>query len=459
MHTPGSARSSVFVSALLAVFLVLAGCDSTGGMGDDDNGGNDSQTQSTQVSGRVTDNSKSAQSGATTAARMAKAGVEGATVTAVSVAADGSTTQLEGEATTSANGSFTLDAEGEGANGIVIVTAESGGDVVGRTVVKVDGRSSVQAAPMTGETTAEAAVYLEAEARDDSDEDGSDGDDSDGEDEHGTTTADVAAHVDAELAAEINSGATSSSEVAAAIVSSVRAKQKFMAEAETDVEVSAVAEAKESTYLALQSSLAAASSVEARTQAKQVFEEAMADVHAAAGASAEMQAKIRQAATTVAIESAAQLSGNASAELRQKAEILRAVATAKANEARFEAAGASEASVQALADARAQLVADIRANGEASVSAIEDAKATYRSEVESAVEAGLDVSSTAYVSATTAIEAALSTLKSTVTASAEATASAYATFFANAESAAASALEGNANAQAAAKVIVMTEVF
>ena len=58
--------SSIWLSALLSLLLVAVGCDSSGGMRDNDDG-NDDTTQSTQVSGRVTDNSKSGADGTTSA--------------------------------------------------------------------------------------------------------------------------------------------------------------------------------------------------------------------------------------------------------------------------------------------------------------------------------------------------------------------------------------------------------
>lgn len=430
-------------------------------------------TQSATVSGQVTDDPK---------VGGFKAGVEGATVTAVSVDSDGSTIDLEGEATTNPDGTYTVDLEGDGAQGIVLLEAENPStDFTSKVLVKVDGEGSVQAPPMTEETTAEAAVYLEGETQDgnnedDSDADGSDGDDddgddsddsddaddteredADGEDEEGMTLADVAVHVDAELAAEIMSGSTSPSNVAQAIVNGVAAEAAFIAQSNSDVDVESVEEEKEQAYLSLQSDLVAAADVSERADAKDAFEERMASVHSRAGATVHAQAKLRQAATTTAIERASNLSSAAQAELRQKAELLRAYATAASNEARFEAAGAARASVTALEDARATLVNDIRASATASASAIEDAKATYQTEVKTAMEDGLGVTGTAVTSAEESIAGSLSTLQSAVSADAQTTAQAYVTFYGTAESTAASSFATNATV--AARVLVLTGAF
>lgn len=452
----------------MALALVLAGCDSSGSAMDDGNGS--APTQSATVSGQVTNSPK---------ATRAKDGVEGATVTAVSVDNDGSTIDLDGEATTNADGTFDVDLEGDGAQGIVLLTAEDeSSDFTAKVLVKVDGEGAVQAPPMTAETTAEAAVYLEGETQDGANEDDADGGDSDdddgddsddsdsddevredadGEDEQGMTVADVAAYVDAELAAQINGGAVSASNVAQAIVNGVDAEAAFIAQSNGAVTFDGVEEEKESAYLALQSDLVAAADADARADAKDAFEARMADVHARAGATVETQAKIRQAATTTAIKRAANLSTAAQSELRQKAEILRADATAQANEARFEAAGAASASVTALEDARVALLADIRANADASVSAIEDAKATYVSVVKAEMENGLNATSNTITAAEESISATLSTLQTTVNDDPQTTTQAYATFYANAETTAESTF--TTNATASAKVLVLTEAF
>lgn len=87
-------------------------------------------------------------------------------MTASSVSADGSTSSLEGEATTETDGTFTLEAVGEGARGMVHLDADGSSDYSSSTLVMVDGRSEVEAQPLTAETKAEAAakalVYLSA---------------------------------------------------------------------------------------------------------------------------------------------------------------------------------------------------------------------------------------------------------------------------------------------------------
>ncbi|PEN14188.1 hypothetical protein CRI94_03870 [Longibacter salinarum] len=443
---------------LLFVGLILTGCDSSGSNGDS------GPTRAT-ISGQ-----------ATTSAKASKASVEGATVTAVSVTSDGDTDELEGETTTNADGSFELDVEGTGARGIVIVTAEkASADFEQKAIVKVDGRSNVQSAVLTNETTAEANVYVQAENEDSDGEDGNDGDDSDGdsdtesgdtdedangEDEQGVTSADVVAHVDAELAAEINSGATSPQAVAKAIAGGILAEAEFFAQSQSSVAMETVEEEKEALFLQLQSDLNAAANAEERAAAKDAFEESYANVFVAVGVTAETQAKARQAATSTIMKRATALSAAAKAEVKQKAELFQAFATGAANEARFQAAGATQASITALQDAQAALVADIRASATASVTGINNAKATYESDVRTAIESGFSTTATTIATAEDAFATSLQTLLSALDTDPSNTANAYVTFYGSAETSAETAFSsaGVTNAEAAGDVLVLTTV-
>lgn len=150
----------VGLSVLLVVGLALMGCDSNGG----GNGGGNTTT----VSGTVTDNNSSGSSSSNVATTKASSqdGVEGATVTAVSVGADGSTQTLEGTATTDASGEFTITVEGEGASNVIRLNAEGDNGFSSSVIVQVDGQGQVEAQPMTAETAAEANVYVAAKSED-----------------------------------------------------------------------------------------------------------------------------------------------------------------------------------------------------------------------------------------------------------------------------------------------------
>lgn len=446
------------ILTVLAAGLVLTGCDS-GGVNED--GGNNGSAETATISGQVTDQSGAGSSqGVTNGMKSTAAGIEGATVTAVNVHADGSTNTLKGEATTDADGSFTLEVEGESISDVVLVQAEeSSANFSSSALVKLDGQSDVEAQPITAETKAEAAVYLEAEARD------GDQEEEENPESGGVMLADVAMHVDAKTAADINAGSTAEADVAAAIRNAVRAEAQYMSSTDADVDAQALAEAKASAFAELQSNLAAAADASARADAEETFEATMANLLVEAGASAETQAKTRQSSTTVMTEfsASADVSSEAAVGLRKQAELLRAYATAKAVEAKFEAEGAAQSSIDALVDARNTLMADIRSAS--SVEAIADVKADYETTVEAQLESELDVDSTLRTTVEGSIEASVTALNEAVAAvsmkssdAAQAVVDAYTTFYADAESAAESSLSSNAHAEAAATIIVLMSV-
>lgn len=429
---------------LLTAGLLVTGCDSGGALDDD----NDPPPESATVSGQVTDEQ------AADGSKAAKAGVEGATVTAVSVSADGTTTTLEGEATTDANGAFTMDVDGEGASGVVRVDADGEGDYTSSAIVLVDGQSQVDAQPLTVETAAEANVYVEAKS------DASSGEEHD----EGVTLADVAAYVEAEAASDIEAGTTSASDVAAAVRNAVEAEASYHSEANSGVDAGAVATAKSDAYAQLQAELAAASDAEARATAVESFGVTLGSLYADAGASAQSQAEGRQAGTALVIEFSADASSDTELGLRKQAELLRAYATTQANEAVFEAEGTAQASLDALADARSTLLTEIRSA--TTVDAILTAKADYKAAVKDELEASFDVDATLIASAEGSTEPALSTLEEVFVnldlllgSAVDTTVDAYATFYADAQSAAETALESSADTETCATVIVTLEAF
>lgn len=432
----------------LAVGMVVAGCDSE----------SPTDVESATMSGQVTNNSSSGGSSSSgssskraSASATSKAGVEGAVVTGAAAEANGQVSPLDGEATTDANGEFTITVEGEGATGLVRLEAEGDGGFSSSTIAQVGGQSEVSSQPMTAETDAEADVYLEAKAEDDASSHA-----------EGVTAADVSVYVNGETAADINGGGTASSDVAAAIASSVEAESQANAEADGGIGAGALADAKASAFADLQSSLGAATSAGARAEAVAAFEDAMANLYVEAGGSEESQCENRQASTSIMIEFSAEASSDAELGLRRQAELLRAEATARAQEAIFEAQGASEATLDALVDAREQLKADIRTA--TSVEAIIEAKGTYETDVKTQMESTFEVSSMTITNAESEIETSLSALFSSLTDltgllsnTVDVALSAYDTYYTDAQASAQAAFEAEleaSQAEAAAKALV-----
>lgn len=431
------------LALLLVVGFPLVGCDSGGGGGDN----------STTISGRATNNTSSGSSAAHgVSSKSSQDGVEGATVTAVRVGANGSTTTLAGTATTNANGEFTITLEEENVSNVVMLKAEGEGGYSSNVIVQVDGQSQVDAQPMTAETAAEAEVYVEAKSEDEA----SSHDD-------GVTVADVAVYVNAQAAADINAGQTQAAEVGAAIASSVEAEAQSNSDTDGGASEGAVAEAKANLYADLQSSLATASSAEARAQAVTMFENGMANLYAEADGSAESQARSRQTGTSVMIEFSAEASSDANVGLRKQAELLRAEATARAQEAIFEAEGASDATLDALVSARQQLKTDLRAA--TSVDAMINAHSTYQATVKTQMENTFGLSSNAIATAESKIStnidalfSALADIGGLLDDAVQAALDAYSSFYTSAQASAKasfqSSLDSDETAEAAAKILV-----
>ena len=434
---------------VLVVGLAMTGCDSNGG-------GMSENPESTTITGRVTNNGSSGSGTASaTPSKAARDGVEGATVTAVSVGADGTTRALEGEATTNADGEFTITVEGENISNVVRLNAQGEGDFSSSVIVMTGGQSQVQTQPMTAETAAEADVYLEAKAEDEA-----------SSHEEGVTAADVAMYVNADAAADLNAGATQDSKVAAAIASTVKAETQMNAEAEGAASADAVADTKANLYADLQSGLATASSASSRTDVMTTFEDGMANLYVEAGGTAESQARSRQAGTSVMIEFSGTVSSDAALGLRKQAELLRAEATARVEEATFEAEEASNSTINALVQARQQLKTDLRAAS--SIDAIVDANATYEASVKSQMESAFGISAATIAVAETEIEGSLEALSTalaniggTLDGAAEAAVSAYNSFYSNAQASAKTSFEATTSAstaEAAAKALLYVSV-
>ena len=420
--------SKLSLAALLvAAFALTTGCDSSGA-----NEAEDGLT----IEGRATDDSGYSKS---------RGRIEGAAVTAVSVEADGSRRNLSGKTTTDAEGHFRLETDAATPK-VLILRAETESFATS-ALVYAEGRSSVHAMPMTAESHAEADVYVEArnqasyfEARDQA--------------SRGATIADVAAFVDTQVAASIQAGQTTAEKVAAAVRSSVEAEVAYAKEASPDVHEDEAREQKLEAFFTLQAALAASSNTAAQVEATEAFEARLARAYVEAGASAEAQAKASLAARLVL----SPVGSDAGLALRKRAEVIAALATTHAVEAAFEAGGATQARIDAVAAAGATLLAELRAvTLEGYQSQVDAAHATYQSSVEAELSNELDVDASAISEAQASFSVAEQILTNmlSVTGSAKAITEAYSAFYTHAEASARRSFSGNAKASLAATVLVL----
>lgn len=423
---PSVKRFGTLLPFVLAL-LLFVGCDS------DSLGGGDAEVS---IQGQVSDDSGFGKTAAT---------IEGATVTAATIESDGSLSTLSGEATTNAEGRFTLDVENT--DELTLLTAEKG-SFSSRVIVATDYRSSgtVRAMPMTIETKAEANVFLEIDAASTS--------------EPGrATVADVALFVNQQLAVAIENGNASAAEIAAAIEAEARAEAEYLDEAdEAPADEDDVPLRERNAFAQLQADLALAASAQAEAEALSAFQSNLIESYSEAGVSLEAQARARQSGQSALVRFSAMSDSNARFALRKQAALITSMATTLAVEARFAAEGAGSTRLQALANARAALLTSLR--GAASQNDLDDARATYESSIKAELQAELDVNSLVLTAAETSLMPVKAALDASVdaAASADAVATAYVTFFSTAETTAETALSTSAKASLGASVLTLLTV-
>lgn len=419
MHS--STRIKLFqpigIPAFVVASIFFVGCDSSTDL-----------EGATTFEGRVTDE-----------AGFGKAAgdVEGAIVTASNVSASGSAIQIQGEATTNAEGRFELATEG--AANEVILTAEIS-DFRTKAMAYTDGRSQIQVMPMATETHGEAEVFLEARRQDGDDE---------------VTMADVAVYVTQEAGAEAASDAGVALQIATAIVAEAQTKKEYTREESGGEEVTEAQDRENHAFLTFQAQLSASGSASAESEAIESLEEALIQAYLDAGIDIETQARARQAARAAIIKFSNNASTTVRLHLRKKAEILAALATSEAIEASFRSSGATEARLSALEQARNTLIAQLR--GGASTIAMAEAKAEYKAEVHETLAAQIGVESSVLASADAALSTAKTALELALTtaASARAIAAAHASFYASAETAAQTSLAESGDAELGARVLTL----
>jgi hypothetical protein len=292
---------------------------------------------------------------------------------AAEVTSSGQLSAMSGQATTDADGEYSLDVEGTTAP--VVLTATSGAFTT-RAMIEAGGAASgtVSAPTMTAETDAEVEVFLAARAN-----------------SAAVTVADVAFYVTRDLAGRISGGTASAEDVALAIAAAVRAEAAYASERGAGGDNDDAAEEREDAYASYRAAIYAATTTTAGAAARRLFEEAYAGAYTAAGASADVQAGAGLAASAAAARFSGDLSSSAAFDLTRQARLHAALAGALATEALFRSEGAT-GRLTALADAREELAVAI---GTAlSAGAIEAAEADYRAVVrgELAAESGLSLS-------------------------------------------------------------------
>lgn len=424
-------RLALVGTVTLTLLFTTLGCDTTDSDGD---------ASSVRIEGRVTDDA-----GAGKVASTQAGPVEGATVTAARVESDGTLTQLEGEASTDAEGRYELDVDEASDVTVVMAVRE---DFNSQVLVARpdDGAGTVEARPMTAESRAEADVFTELRTQFSEDDAAS------------PTAADVAAHVNADAAETVSAQPGT---VASALRAAFEAEAHYLRE-ENDVEDDDLEQKdtnERQAYLTLQSELHSATAASEETLAHVNFEDAYTRAFTGTNIDARMQAHARAASRDALVRFYEADDAATRFAVEKQATLLASLTVAHAVEASFEAADASQERIDALVNARQELRAELESAS--SEEDVEDARTTYNTAVSSELSGEIDIDSVILASAASAVEEAHATLEATIdgAASADEIASAHATFQSSSEAAVEEVLlPASTNASLGSRVLVLLSV-
>ena len=321
----------------LAAIIFWSGCS--------EDSDNMTQPESTaRISGKVYSSSSPGALAKTTAP------VEGASVTVARLQADGSfQTVSTGAVQTNASGEFQVEADVSAESGLFVI-AEKGSQrwmaVVNSTV---EAGETTVCQPHTDESTAEAEA-----AREDVQEDQN----------RDIAYTDIAAYIDAELGSRIKGNASAGATVVGALKSSGQARQQALLHSEigaTSAQIEAAAQARAAAQQQLEVSLYQAGENQSMIEAAyESYHQALVNAYVNAGLTASAYAKAGEVAARSWVKNTATLSTQARLAAVKSAAYLRAWAVARGNEARFQAAGAAQAQMNAVANAGVSLRASIR---------------------------------------------------------------------------------------------------
>lgn len=381
--------------------------------------------------------------------------VEGAVVSAAYVQADGSLQMIgNSQAQTNAQGEYRLEVDisaAANATDRVVIIAESSGETAKAVVSsRVESGTTVTVEPITFESSAEAEVYQDVVANGNTEM---------------VTKADVEFYVGSQAAADIESNADNAARLAAGLAAAAEARATFYAEQGIDYSEDKrqqIAEMKHEAAVRLTSELHAASSLQEKQAAINTFMQAVATAEVEAGVEAWAAAEASDLSARILLKESAAFSSDAQADIRQHSYYYMAVALDAAVRAQAQAAGAAQATLDALAEAGATLRAELRAMTNATASAVNQAFTTYNESVQAAVNSDASLSGSAFVTTNTAISGSSgikSTLESTLAATADVSTmmSAYSSFAASIRSMVDSNFSqaGEAEATAYARMLIL----
>ncbi len=374
---------------LKALFVITAFSFLTIGCSDDDNPVVNGD-QSAKIEGRVTGNA-----GFSKVNSLHKTnGIEGATVTVAEIQSNGSLSTVSNTSVqTDVEGKFVVETNSVNEKHLVVVAEKASSEWKAVVSASTETGSTIYSPPLSDETTAEAEVYSQVVAQNNT----------------GVISyADVQYYIDSEVAEEVKGNANSTSTIASALNAEAEAKGKAFSNAYFETSSSAlqsINSAKADAQASLEVSLhSAGESQSGYDAAFESYQEAIVNAYVNAGIEKSKYAKIIGVSTKEMLRVSSSLSSEIRFALTKSAAKRKAYACSRGIEDEFDSAGASQSEKNAVVNARLALEASIDAA--ASVDEINAAFDAYHE----AVVNQLKITLNAHTAAITSIDASINSV-------------------------------------------------
>lgn len=412
-------RNFIFFLSIVALGMA---CDNSSGSEDG---------EPAMIEGRV-ENTSSSSSDTTDSAQTRFKTVEGAAVTVTRIQADGSLETISDSATvTDAEGEFTLavsaNAVSNGSNQFIVMAENEGETAKTFVTSEVESGVTVLVQPITYESSAEADVYQQLIAADNTEP---------------VEKADIETFVNAKVAVDLENDSTLASEVAAGLSARAATIAEFYNALEVDVseeQRDEIQQIKLDAQTKLENRLHALSGEQGAVGIFEDFIETVAQAEIEAGINATAAAKASEGSSHILLNQTSELSAEAQAEVRQQAALMLTFPLSEGVQKQLEFAGASRSAVNSAGDAAATLRINIRAINSPSEEEISAAFKGYNQEIVSIIQNEFNINGELFAAANAEINksgGAKLTLESTLdgTVAVPSVIDAYMEFYANAES-------------------------
>lgn len=377
-------KFNLLIATLTLLFLFnLTGCSDDNSTGDE---GEEPGSHAT-INGAIQD--EFSKSTTDTRAKVP----ENTVVTAATISSSGSLEMMEEtETEVETSGEFSLEADVETAEEVVVVAESNGEQLKGYISSEVENENSYTIKPLNVESSAETDVYARVKTQGNSDM---------------VHKSDIESVITANSSADIYGDATATNEIATAISNSAQARADFFAEFGEDAEsdIDSYFETMTDAQFEYEAALNSSSSNDQDEAAFEAFLESKVNAYSDAGLEAKENAEFLRVQGRAILNSMSSVSPEVKNEARHTSSFMIAIATDNAVRARAESSGMAQSTVDAIADAGVTLRVDVQGS-DGSESSVEAAFETYHDEVRAAMESDSSVEGSIIVTIDTEINVA-----------------------------------------------------